>query len=270
MNLHKKILDLIETNETFVVATVVESNGSAPGKSGFKLILNSKSQSFGTVGGGAIEFEVIKQCKRLLDNGENEYQKYLLSQKGNSVDNNVKVVPMMCNGKESIFYEVYRMKPEVHIFGGGHVGQALLRILPNIGFHIKLIDNREEFSNPNIAPGADEYICADYLEYTDSFNPPDNSFLISLTHGHSFDYEILYRIFSRKLDVKYVGVIASKSKGKQLKEKLLAEINSELDFSKLHTPIGLKIGGDSADEIALSIAAELQAIRYSKNIKIIA
>ena len=61
-------------------------------------------------------------------------------------------------------------------------------------------------------------------------------------------------------------MIASKSKGKQLKDKLLEEVSSDLDISKLHTPIGLKIGGDSADEIALSIAAELQTIRYSKKI----
>ena len=268
MNHHKKILELIETNKTFVVATVVESTGSAPGKSGFKIIVDSSGQSFGTVGGGAIEFEVIENCKRILENGENKFQRYLLSQKGNSANNNVKVVPMMCNGKESIFYEVYRMKPEVYIFGGGHVGQALLRILQNLGYHIKLIDNREEFSNSKVAPGADEYITADYIEYTGNFEPPEDSFLISLTHGHSFDYEILNKIYSRKLEVKYIGVIASKSKGKQLKDKLLSEVNSDIDFSKLHTPIGLRIGGDSADEIALSIAAELQTVRYSKKVDI--
>ncbi len=264
----ERILEFKKSNKTFVVATVVESKGSAPGKSGFRIIVDEKGNSYGTVGGGEIEFEVIEHCKRVMSSGNNELKKYLLTKKDVTVEKDITVVPMMCNGNITIFYEVNGMKPEVYIFGGGHVGQALLRFLPNLGYHIKLIDNRKEFCNPNVAPGADEYICMDYLDYCDKFEPSENSFLISLTHGHSFDYEIMKRIYSRNLNVKYIGVIASKSKGKQIKDKLLKEINSKPDFSKLHTPIGLKIGGDSADEIALSIAAEMQSVRYSKKIVI--
>ena len=266
MNGIKKILELQEANKTFVVATVIEAKGSAPGKSGFRIIVDAQGNTFGTVGGGEIEFEVIEHCKRLMYSGKNEVKRYLLTKKDVTVEDDITVVPMMCNGNITIFYEVNGMKPEVYIFGGGHVGQALLKILPNLGYHIKLIDNREEFCNPDIAPGADEYVYSDYLEYCDNFEPSENSYLISLTHGHSFDYEIMKRIYSRKLNIKYLGVIASKSKGKQIKDQLLKEVNSNLDFSKLHTPIGLKIGGDSADEIALSIAAELQSVRYSKKV----
>ena len=266
MNEIKKILELQGSNKSFVVAIVIESKGSAPGKSGFRIIVDSQGKSFGTVGGGAIEFEVIEHCKRLLSGGKNEVKKYLLTKKDIITEEDTTVVPMMCNGNVKIFYEVYGMKPEVYIFGGGHVGQALLRMLPNLGYHSRLIDNREEFCNPNTAPGADEYICTDYIDYTQKFIPSEKSIHICLTHGHSFDYEILKNIFIRKLDVMYIGVISSKSKGKQLKEKLLEEVGDDLDFSKLHTPIGLKIGGYSADEIALSIAAELQSVRYSKNV----
>ncbi|VAX19900.1 Xanthine and CO dehydrogenases maturation factor, XdhC/CoxF family [hydrothermal vent metagenome] len=266
MNLIKKILELQESNKTFVVATVIESKGSAPGKSGFKIIIDSQGNAFGTVGGGEIEFEVIEHSKKIMQSGNNEVKKYLLTKKDVVVEDDITVVPMMCNGNITIFYEVNKMKPEVYIFGGGHVGQALLRILPQLGYHIKLIDNREEFSSSVNVPGADEYTYSDYRNYTDKFEPSENAYLISLTHGHSFDYEILKRIYSRKLNVKYIGVIASRSKSKQLKEKLLEEVGSDLDFSKLHTPIGLKIGGDSADEIALSIAAELQSVRYSKKV----
>ncbi|MCK5457078.1 MAG: XdhC family protein [Melioribacteraceae bacterium] len=264
MNIVKKILELQESNRAFVIATVIESKGSAPGKSGFKIVVDSQGNTYGTVGGGEIEFEVIEHCKRLMSISKNEVKKYLLTKKDVIVEEDITIVPMMCNGNITIFYEVSGMKPEVYIFGGGHVGQALLRILSSLGYHIKLIDNREEFCNPNTAPGADEYICTDYVDFTKQFNPSGNSYLIALTHGHSFDYEILKRVYSRNLNVKYIGVISSKSKGKQLKDKLLEEVSEDLDFSKLHTPIGLKIGGDSAAEIALSIAAELQTVRYSK------
>ena len=266
MFIAKKILELQESNKAFVVATVIESKGSAPGKSGFKIIVDSQGNTFGTVGGGEIEFEIIAHCKRVMSEGKNEVKKYLLTKKDVIVEDDITVVPMMCNGNITIFYEVGRMKPEVYIFGGGHVGQALLRILQNLGYHIKLIDNREEFCNPKIAPGADEYIYSDYRDFTEKFAPSENAYLICLTHGHSFDYEILKRVYSRKLNVKYIGVISSKSKGKQLKDKLREEVSGELNFSKLYTPIGLKIGGDSAAENALSIAAELQTVRYSKKV----
>ena len=266
MNIVKKILELQESNRAFVIATVIESKGSAPGKSGFKIVVDSQGNTYGTVGGGEIEFEVIEHCKRLMSIGKNEVKKYLLTKKDVIVEEDITIVPMICNGNITIFYEVSGVKPEVYIFGGGHVGQALLRILSSLGYHIKLIDNREEFCNPSTAPSADEYICTDYIDFTEQFEPSENSYLISLTHGHSFDYEILKRVYSRKLNVKYIGVISSKSKGKQLKDKLLDEVSEDLDFSKLHTPIGLKIGGDSADEIALSIAAELQTVRYSKKV----
>jgi len=266
MNIVKKILELYESNMAFVIATVIESEGSAPGKSGFKIIVDSQGNTYGTVGGGEIEFEVIEHCKRLMSIGKNDVKKYLLTKKDVAVEENITVVPMMCNGSITIFYEVSGMKSEVYIFGGGHVGQALLRMLSSLGYHIKLIDNREEFCNPNTVQGADEYIYSDYRDFTEKFEPSENSYLISLTHGHSFDYEILKRVYSRKLNIKYIGVISSKSKGKQLKDKLLEEVSSELKFSKLHTPIGLKIGGDSAAEIALSVAAELQTVRYSKKV----
>ena len=266
MNIVKKILELQESNRAFVIATVIESKGSSPGKSGFKIVVDSRGNTYGTVGGGEIEFDVIEHCKRLMNIGKNEVKKYLLTKKDVIIEEEITIVPMMCNGNITIFYEVSDMKPEVYIFGGGHVGQALIRAIQNLGYNIKLIDNREEFCNPNSAPGADEYIFSDYRDYSDKFEPSENSYLISLTHGHSFDYEILKRIYSRNLNVRYIGVISSKSKGKQLKEKLMKEISNDLDFSKLHTPIGLKIGGDSADEIALSIAAELQTVRYSKKV----
>ena len=77
MNIVKKILELKESNGAFVIATVIESKGSAPGKSGFKIIVDSQGNTYGTVGGGEIEFEVIEHCKRLMSIGKNEVKKYL-------------------------------------------------------------------------------------------------------------------------------------------------------------------------------------------------
>ena len=80
-------------------------------------------------------------------------------------------------------------------------------------------------------------------------------------------YEILYQIYSRKLPVNYIGVISSKGKAATLKRNLKKSLTENSDFSNLYAPIGLEIGGDSASEIALSISAELQSVRYKINRK---
>lgn len=96
------------------------------------------------------------------------------------------------------------------------------------------------------------------------FTPPPKSFAVILTHGHKSDYEILKSIYERQLDFKYVGVIASKSKASAMIHDLKEDLSNDIDLSNLHMPIGLKIGGNTAEEIALSIAAEMQSIKYSQ------
>ncbi len=259
-DIFEKIIELKRNNQSFVVATVTRTTGSAPGKVGFKMIVEPDSTATGTVGGGAIEQRAINDSLELLKTGKGELREYILSDKENPDKENV--VPMSCQGKVWLFYEVYRQNPHVYVFGGGHVGQAMLQFLHPLKYYTILIDNRKEFANREINPLANQIVCSDYVNYTSDFNPPQESYCVILTHGHKFDYAILKTLYERKINTKYIGVIASKSKSKGLIEDLKKDIGNDIDLSILHTPIGLNIGGDSAAEIALSIAAEIQSIRY--------
>ena len=87
-----------------------------------------------------------------------------------------------------------------------------------------------------------------------------------MTQGHNYDYEILKVLYKRKLTLRYIGVIASKSKSAGLIKKLKQDFGDNIDLSNLYTPIGLKIGGSTEKEIALSIASELQAIRHGEEV----
>lgn len=266
MEIFEKIAELKSKNRAFAVATIVDSSGSVPGKVGFRIIVCDDGSTIGTVGGGAIELEIINECKELLSCGEQKLQKYILSKGNVKVAEDEKVIPMMCNGKVQIFFETFGKKPLAYIFGGGHVGSALLKILPGIGYHNILIDNREEFANEKTCPGADEYNFTDYEKYVSNLEFEEDAYIIILTHGHSFDYKILKILFERKVKTKYIGAIASKAKAAEFKRNLKEEFGENLDLSKLHTPIGLKIGGSTADEIAISIAGELQSVRYEKKL----
>jgi xanthine dehydrogenase accessory factor len=266
MDVHEKIIELKKENRSFVVVTVVKVTGSTPGKTGFKMIVENDGKISGTVGGGAIENEAINEAKRMMaSNSDNDLKEYLLSKDENVSKPDLKVLPMSCSGKVWLFYEAEKKLPVVYIFGGGHVGQALIDLLKNLNYHIILIDNRQEMFEKNKAKGT-YCIYSDYIEYSKQFIPSENSFFVIVTYGHQFDYEIIKTLYERNLVNQYAGIIASKSKATEIISNLKKEINSEIDLSKLHTPIGLKIGGNSAHEIALSIAAEIQTVRYGKNV----
>lgn len=263
MNIYKRAVELEEENRPFVIATVISSEGSVPGKVGFKMLVEDENHTFGTVGGGAIEKQVIIESISLIQNGVSGSREYLLSD--NAIQENVpeKVIPMMCSGKVTIFYEVHGEKSDVYVFGGGHVGQALLYFLKPLGFHTILIDNRQQFANRDTNPDASECILSDYLEYVNKFSPGPQSYAVIVTHGHRFDNDILKILYKRKLKLQYIGVISSKAKAERLIEGVTSEY-PDSNLSILHTPIGLNIGGNSSAEIALAIAAEIQAVKNGK------
>ena len=265
MEIFKKINNLIESNKKFVVATVVDIHGSVPGRIGFKLLVENTGKTFGTVGGGALETETVKAALERMKSGKNGLKKYTLTDNPESKSENV--VPMSCSGEIEIFYEVFGSEPVVYVFGGGHVGGALLNLLKPLGYYSVLIDNREEFCNADKNPGASEFHLTEYPKFTEEFIPEENSYAVILTHKHIFDYEVLKKFYLRNLKFKYVGVIASKSKAQGIIKKLKEDINPAPDLSNLSIPIGIEIGGDSAEEIALSIAAQIQSIKYGKTIK---
>ena len=266
MDILEKIIEEKKENKNFVVVTVVKSTGSTPGKPGFKMIVENDGKIFGTVGGGALENEAVNEAGRLMASKEESVLKeYLLTKDENIARTDQNVLHMSCNGKIWLFYEAEKKLPVVYIFGGGHVGQALIDLLKNLKYHIILIDNRQEIFEKNKAKGI-YCIFSEYKDYTEQFIPADDSFFVIVTYGHQFDYEIVEALYKKNLVKQYAGVIASKAKAAEIIKCLKEEINKDIDLSKLHTPIGLKIGGDSANEIALSIAAEIQSVRYGKEV----
>jgi xanthine dehydrogenase accessory factor len=263
--LYSKITQLQEQNSPFVLTTVVSNKGSAPGKTGFKMLVEADGKITGTVGGGAIEKYVIEESLKRIQSGESGLQEYNLSEKAKP-QNNAIVIPMSCSGQVSIFYDVSGQKQTVYIFGGGHVGHALLYHLKPLDYHSILIDNRNEFANLSTNPDASEVICTNYESYASEFQPPKGAMVVILTHGHKYDSRILNILYKRQLNLSYIGVIASKSKAAGLLRNLREQVDEDVDTSKVYTPIGLKIGGSSASEIGLAIAAEIQTIRYDKTL----
>lgn len=163
-----------------------------------------------------------------------------------------KVVHM---GDVDFFVEIYVKNPQLIIFGGGHVSQPVAKIGKMLGFHVTVMDDREDFVTSERFPDADRLIKGSYDELSDKIPAYENAYYVIVTRGHLGDSACARQILRRPYT--YLGMIGSKNKIKLTREKLLGEGFSEEQLNSIHAPIGLPIGGHMPAEIAVSIAAEI-------------
>lgn len=153
--------------------------------------------------------------------------------------------------------EIVQAKPHLVMFGAGHVGKALHHLASFIGIGVTVIDPRSEVCNSERFPGA-EILAMPYEEYFEREHHYYNPFYCIFTHGHTYDRACLRYCLSQKHT--YIGMIGSKGKVATTFKALEEEGISAEALSKVHAPIGLKIGGDSPEEIAVSIMAEIISV----------
>ena len=153
----------------------------------------------------------------------------------------------------------FKIQPKLVIFGAGHVAIQLLRIAKFLDFYTIMIDDREEFADPEKLSQADEVYCRDFHDIEDILPEQDNAFYVVVTRGHANDRLCAETVLRRPY--LYLGMIGSKGKVAKTFEIMKEEGYSEEQISTIHAPIGLKIGARTPEEIAISIAAEMIAIK---------
>jgi len=168
---------------------------------------------------------------------------------------------MLCGGKINVFIEPV-VSHFAYIFGGGHVGLSLSKILTLAGFSVVILDDREEFSNQERFPEALETYAGEYKELTARLKMKQPAYIVITTRGHKFDQEVLE--WAIRQNAKYIGMIGSKTKVATTFSRLKEKGYSQEELDRLHSPIGLKIGAVTAEEIAVSIAAEMIQVKRNK------
>jgi xanthine dehydrogenase accessory factor len=261
MEIYEEILKLKTSDENGVLITVVEKEGHGPAVIGTKMLVRRDGQKKGTVGGGALEYAASKHAEKILENKTSGIKKYLLNP-DNEIINGDKT-GMLCGGTISLFYEYIGSGDRLYIFGAGHIGKALVYHLKNLNYYITLIDNREGMVET--IPGVQRRMTTKYEIAFKDEDVPEAGYFIIASHSHKLDYAILKRIYEANWKPKYIGMVASKRKSPVMIKQLKEELGENIHLDMLYTPVGLNIGGPSPDEIAISIIAELQAIRYNKN-----
>jgi xanthine dehydrogenase accessory factor len=250
---HRTLLELLQAGRSCATATLVDSTGSSPGKLGHRMIvLPDRSVRF-TIGGGPLEAMVIGDCLDLLARGENAVKEYRLVPEGEGA------VGMVCGGMARVFIEAHLPAPTLMVFGAGHVGREVIRKAEGLGFRRRVADDRAEYLLADEFPADVERIhCPDSFR-GDLPEVDAGAFVVIVTRCHETDREILARLASQRLA--YLGMIGSRRKVAAVREDLEGRGIPRERLAHLHAPIGLEIGARSPQEIALSILAEIVAVR---------
>ncbi len=258
--------DLIEKGQDFVVAKVVDTQGSTPRKKGAWLLMKQDGSRFGTVGGGKLEAEVEKVCLETFQTKESKIYHYALTPKEQQG------LDMRCGGDADVSIEYvdaknpdsfiadFDKKATAFIFGAGHVGQALEPILRYVNFTTRVIDDRPDFANRERFPDADEVVVIDsFLDAFQGMETDESSYIIIVTRGHSGDYDVLKQTLKRM--TAYIGMIGSKSKVAEVYRMLREDGFGQEALDRVYSPVGVDIFAETPEEIAISIAGEMIKVR---------
>ena len=160
------------------------------------------------------------------------------------------------------YAERFNFDGKVYIFGGGHLAQEVVPVLSHLGFRCIVLDDREEFSKPELFIGAEEVLCVDFKDLANAVQITKNDYVAVMTRGHLHDADV--ERFVLKTPAHYIGVVGSRRKAKLTRETLRGEGFSDEQLDRIITPIGLEIGSETPAEIAISIAAQFIQVRANR------
>jgi len=253
VDLFEEIVRMRREGRRGALATIVHTNGSIPSYESSRMLVRDDGSIAGTIGGGCVEAEVWAAAKEVML--AEAPRKMTFSLNNEAVYDN----GLICGGTLEVFVEPILPQPKLYIFGGGHISMALAQAAHAAGFAIGVVDDRESFANAKRFPMADE-IYASYPEGFERIRPNASTYLVIVTRGHRDDMRVLE--WAVGTPARYIGMIGSKRKVlsvyRALEEK--AGLKPEA-FERVHAPVGLDIGALTPEEIAISIAAELIAVR---------
>jgi xanthine dehydrogenase accessory factor len=250
MELYAEISRLIEEGHDFVVATVIESQGSTPQKPGSKMVILHDGQVRGTIGGGAIEKAVVGAARELFGAKEpaRTFEAHLTNDLG-----------MSCGGRMKVFLERHDAPDALWVFGAGHVGRELALLADRVGFRVTVVDGRPEWASAERFPGIQRLEVREPTECARALPGGPNAYFCVLTHDHALDQALVEILLRRP--AAYLGVIGSRRKAETFRQKLLAAGFDEKEISRLRSPMGVPIHALTPAEIAVSIVAELVQLK---------
>ncbi len=248
--------DALRQGEEIALVTIVASTGSTPQRVGAKMLVYADGRTVGTIGGGCYENEAFWKAREAIKNRKPLTLKFELN------DDFAQESGLVCGGQMEVFVEPLEPSPELYVFGAGHVGFFVAKMAYEVAFKVHVVDDREKFANvERFGPGID--VIVDHIPtWLATHTLPPTAYAVIVTRGHTHDLDALRALTASPH--RYLGLIGSKAKVKRIFDVLLEEGMSTESLRGIHAPIGLDIGAITPQEIAVSILAELIAVKHGK------
>lgn len=241
-----------------VLATVVATRRSVPRHAGTKMLVYGDGELFGTVGGGAMESRVIDAAKRCLGNGATDLLEYSLLEPDRGD-------PGVCGGDVTIYLEPYMPPHTVFVVGAGHVGRAVVDLAHWLGYHTVVTDDRSQRLTVEEMPHADVRLPGTIPDALAAHTITADTSVIVVSRDVEQDVVSLPHLV--ETPARYVGVMGSERRWLTTRRRLIEKGLDEDALARIHTPVGIEIGAETVEEIAVSILAEVIGALREKGIE---
>lgn len=251
-SIYQALLELQKNKQSASLCTVTKSEGSTPRHLGSKMLVYPDGTFIGTIGGGEMESRVIKAALEALNTGKAETLSYTMADPSRGD-------PGVCGGQVEVFVEPILPTATLVVIGAGHVGKAVTHLAKWLGFYVVVCDDRAEFCNAEVTPGADEYHPVSMAELPKKLNVTNQTYLVVTSRGSAVDAAGLPALLASQ--AAYIGVIGSKRRWATTVKALKDQGVAEALIQKVHSPMGLELQAETPEEIAVSILAEVLMVR---------
>jgi xanthine dehydrogenase accessory factor len=241
------------TGEPAALVTVVSTRGSTPQKAGARMLVHGDGRIVGTIGGGCLEAEMTRKARQAIVERRAQLASYDLTPDEAGEDG------LVCGGMMQVFIEPIEGTPVLCLFGAGHVAQPLSQMAHACGFRVEVADDRAKFANAERFPEADLLVVDDFPAAAEKMTLGPNTFAVVVTRGHKGDAVALESVLGH--DTRFVGLLGSRAKIVHIFAALAERGMTNDRLATVHAPLGLEIGAQSPEEIAVSILAEMIAVR---------
>lgn len=247
------VLRAEQDGEPAALVTVIATEGSTPQKAGAKMVVYPDGRIVGTIGGGCVEAEMATRARRVIESRQPQVADYDLTPDQAGEDG------LVCGGRMQVFIEPIEGTPTLCLFGAGHVAQPLARMAKEAGFRVEVADDRLRFANAGRFPTADKIVVDDFAAAAAQMTLGPNSYAVVVTRGHGGDAEALQAVLGRGL--RFVGLLGSRPKLVHIVSALEERGVPREDLARIHCPLGVEIGAVTPEEIAVSVLAQMIAVR---------
>jgi xanthine dehydrogenase accessory factor len=253
VDIYEEITRLRREGRRGALATIINVRGSIPSFHSAKMLVREDGSIAGTIGGGCVEAEVWEAAREVMKNEKPQSLTF-------NLNNNPKYdTGLVCGGTLEIYIEPVLPAATLYIFGAGHVAWNLYKVARLAGFDVVVTDDRETYANRERFPDARDIYADEYEHVMSQLAPNDSSYIVIVTRGHRDDMRVLR--WAAETPAKYIGMIGSQRKTIAIYKELEKEGIAPEKLARVYAPVGLDIGAITPEEIAVSIVAELIALR---------